>query len=259
MQTLLQAVAEAAGEAGAAALRHFGMRLRVEIKDDGTPVTAADREAEEAARTWIEARFPEDGIVGEEPGESKRGARRCWLVDPVDGTKSFVRGVPLWGALVAVAEGGTVLAGAACFPALGETIAAARGCGCWWNGARAAVSGVSELAAATVLTTDERFSAAPARRAGWERLAAQAALSRSWGDAYGYLLVATGRAEVMTDGVLAAWDAAPFQPIVEEAGGVLTDWDGVPTVFAGGAIATNRRLAEIARHLLTGRPPEESC
>jgi len=261
LQPLLEACADVARLAGETARRHLKTGLTVERKGDGSPVTAADREAERAARAWIERRFPEDGIVGEELGESRPNARRRWYLDPVDGTVSFVRGVPLWGSLVGVTEraegaaaGERVIAGAASFPALEEEIAAARGLGCWWKGSRCAVSAVASLASATVLTTDERFAGDRAQRSGWERLAARAAISRSWGDCYGYLLVATGRAELMCDGRLNAWDAAPFVVILEEAGGVFTDWAGRATPFGGSAIGTNAALAGPLRRLLAGAP-----
>src|SRR5215217_5093274 len=122
--SLLHAVSEAASHAGRVALSHFGHVLTVERKSDGSPVTIADRAAEHAARDWISARFPEDGVAGEELGAVRPDARRQWLVDPIDGTKSFVHGVPLWGTLVAVCEGHDVLAGAAFFPALNELVAA---------------------------------------------------------------------------------------------------------------------------------------
>ncbi|HEX6059798.1 MAG TPA: histidinol-phosphatase [Gemmatimonadaceae bacterium] len=224
--------------------------LGVETKADGSPVTAADRTAEQRAREWIEARFPEDGILGEEFGATREGARRRWILDPIDGTKSFVRGVPLWGTLVAVAEEETVLAGVAYFPAAGELVAAAPGEGCWWNDHRCAVSRVSALERATVLTTDERFATRAAFREPWRRLASRAAVARSWGDCYGYLLVATGRAEVMVDEIMSPWDAAAVMPIVEEAGGVFTDFAGRRTAFGGSAIATNATLADAAREVM---------
>jgi histidinol phosphatase-like enzyme (inositol monophosphatase family) len=244
--------AELARLTGTVALRYYRSRLTVETKADGSPVTAADREAETVAREWVRSRFPEDGILGEELGEERPGARRRWVIDPIDGTKSFVRGTPLWGSLVALCEGTRVLAGAAYFPAVDELIAAAPGAGCWWNGSRCRVSTVDTLAQATVLTTDERFRERPNRRAGWQALSTAAAVSRTWGDCFGYLLVATGRAEVMCDPVMSPWDAAALQPIIEEAGGTFTDWDGVATAFGGSTVATNARLATEVRELLAG-------
>lgn len=247
---LLEAAQELARRTGSIALRHFRSNLKIEAKVDGSPVTIADRSAEEAARQWIMQRFPEDGILGEEFGTHQPTARRRWLIDPIDGTKTFVRGVPLWGTLIAVCAAEHVQAGAAFFPALDEIVAAGEGLGCWWNGARTHVSGTTTVSAATVLTTDERFRSDGARAQGWRRLADAAALSRTWGDCYGYLLVASGRADVMVDGVVAAWDAAPFLSIITEAGGVFTDWSGAQTAFGGSMVATNAHLSAEARELL---------
>lgn len=249
-RTLLEAATELATLAGAEAFRHFGTALAVEDKADGSPVTRADRDAERLAREWLERRFPEDGILGEEYGEIRPGAARRWLIDPVDGTRAFVKGVPLWGTLVAVVEGERVLAGAAVFPALRETLAAARGEGCWWNGNRTRVSSVDTIESATVLATDAGFRRTPERGASWLALAARAANARTWGDCYGYLLVATGRAELMTDGQLSPWDAASLIVMIEEAGGVFTDWQGRATAFGDGAIATNAALAGVTRQQL---------
>jgi histidinol phosphatase-like enzyme (inositol monophosphatase family) len=258
---LLHAAADVARVAGDLALRHFragpaGGAIAVETKGDGSPVTVADRGAEEAARAWLTERFPGDGVLGEEFGLERPEARRRWILDPIDGTKTFVRGVPLWGTLVACIEGAgsdaTVLAGAAYFPAVGELVAAAPGEGCWWNGARARVSTVDTLGEALVCTTDPKFSHRPERRDAWRRLEDAAAHARSWADCYGYLLVATGRAEAMVDAITGDWDSAPLLPIIEEAGGVLTSWEGARTGLGGSAVATNAALAAEVRRLLGG-------
>ncbi len=247
---LLHAVTEVARLAGATALAFYRSGVDVEHKADGSPVTVADRSAEAAAREWIMRRFPGDGILGEESGEHHPGAARRWIIDPVDGTKAFIRGVPLWGTLVAVARGEEVLAGAVFIPALDELLSAAVGEGCWFNGARARVSTTADLTRASVLTTDERFASLPARQDGWRALAGRAQLSRTWGDCYGYVLVATGRAEVMVDAVMNPWDAAAVAPAITEAGGVFTDWSGRATAFGGSGIATNAALAAEARAVL---------
>jgi histidinol phosphatase-like enzyme (inositol monophosphatase family) len=238
----MQAAAELAGLAGRTALRHWRSDLDVEEKGDGSPVTRADREAEQRARSWIRERFPSDGILGEEYGDEPGTSGRRWILDPIDGTKSFVRGVPLWGTLVAVAEGEHVLAGAMSFPVLDEQIAAAPGEGCWHNGTRAQVSAVDRLAAATVLATAVD---------GLHSLVGHAGLARTWGDCYGYLLVATGRAEVMVDLRMGDWDSACLLPIIEEAGGVFTDLAGRRTAFGGSAVAPNAALAVEARRLVS--------
>jgi histidinol phosphatase-like enzyme (inositol monophosphatase family) len=249
-ESLMQAAAEVARLAGTYALGYWRQGVAVETKGDGSPVTIADRGAEQLAREWISARFPQDGILGEEFGATRPEARRRWILDPIDGTKSFVRGVPLWGTLVAVAEGETVLAGATFCAPVDELVVAGLGAGCWWNGARCRVSNVDTLSAATVLTTDDRMGGIAAKRAGWESLAAQAGLVRSWGDCYGYVLLATGRADVMVDPLMNPWDSAAVAPIVTEAGGVFTDWQGRATPWGADAIATNAALARSARAAL---------
>ena len=251
--TLLQAAAEVAQLAARTAMRWYGGAIDVETKGDGSPVTIADREAERVAREWLAEHFPNDGVLGEEFGVSNAHARRRWILDPIDGTKAFVRGVPLWGTLIACCEGDTVLAGAACFPAVSEWIAAAPGEGCWWNGARAHVSRVDALAHATVLTTDDRFLERPHRVAAWRALSTSAGVARTWGDCYGYLLVATGRAEVMVDDIVNPWDAAAMYPLITEAGGTFTSWNGRATAFGGDVIATNAALGDEVRAIL-GEP-----
>jgi histidinol-phosphatase len=245
----MEAAERVARVAGEVALRHYHRGVTVETKRDGTPVSVADREAEEAARRWLEAHCPEDGILGEELGTTRPGARRRWILDPIDGTKTFVRRVPLWGTLVALAEGERVLAGAAFFPAVDELVVAAQGAGCLWNGRPARVSNISRLSEAVVLTTDARMGTAVQIR-GLDALAARAGMVRTWGDCYGYLLVATGRAEAMADAVMAPWDAAALQPIIEESGGVFTDWSGRRTAFGGNAVASNAVLADEVRSIL---------
>jgi histidinol-phosphatase len=252
--SLLQAAAEVAEFAASVAMRWYRKDVAVETKGDGSPVTIADRTAEQEARAWLSQRFPQDGVMGEEFGIERPDAPRRWILDPIDGTKAFVRGVPLWGTLVACCEGDTVLAGAACFPAVGELLAAAPGEGCWWNGSRAYVSTVATLSNATCLITDERFPERQERRPRWQSLAAACAVSRTWGDCYGYLLVATGRAEIMVDDIVNPWDAAAMYPLVTEAGGVFTDWRGTSTAFGGDVIATNHAVATATRRHLLDHP-----
>jgi histidinol-phosphatase len=245
--TLLNAVADVARLTGKTALAHYRTNLDVETKRDGSPVTVADRAAEETARAWIAARFPGDAILGEEFGAIGDDKARRWIIDPIDGTKTFVRGVPLWGTLIGVAIGEDVLAGAVYCPAVDELVVASVGEGCWWNGSRARVSECRDLAQATVLVTDDRFPGLPERASRWASVARAASVARTWGDCYGYLLVATGRAEVMVDSLMSPWDAAALIPVVREAGGEFTDWDGRVTAFGNGAIATNAALVEPVR------------
>jgi histidinol-phosphatase len=246
----MDAVAEVASIAGDIAKRYYGKDPDTLTKKDGSPVSVADLSAEQAAREWIGRRFPDDGIIGEELPTVRPDAARRWILDPIDGTYTFLQTVPLWGTLVAVAEGESVIAGAAYFPALSESIVAARGEGCWWNGSRARVSTVADLSDARLVTSDARFMRDVTRRERWMRLQEGARTMRTWGDCYGYLLVATARADIMVDDVIADWDGAALMPIVAEAGGVFTDWQGRPTAFGGDAIATNASLDEVVREIL---------
>ncbi|HEX6316489.1 MAG TPA: histidinol-phosphatase [Gemmatimonadaceae bacterium] len=246
----IQSVAVASGDV---ALSHFRKRLDVEFKPDGSEVTIADRQAERVARELIQSRFPGDAIVGEELGQTPGTSGRRWIIDPIDGTKSFVRGVPLWGTLVALEQDDVVIAGAINCAASGDLVVAARGHGCWHNESRCRVSTTSDLERATALITDARFPAHPDRAASWARLAQRVAVTRSWGDCYGYMMVATGRADLMVDDRMNPWDVAALIPVVEEAGGVLTDWEGRPGIGSD-TIASNAVLAHEFRAAL-GVPP----
>ncbi len=221
---------------------YFGTRLGVETKPDDTPVTVADRETESLLRARIQRRYPDHGIFGEEHGEVRPGASVRWILDPIDGTKSFVHGVPLWGVLVGVEVEREPVVGVVHLPALGETVAAARGLGCRWNGRPCAVSSENRLDRSLVLTTDEAVFHGHPAEPGWRALAAAARVTRSWGDCYGHVLVATGRAQVMVDPVLASWDAAPLLTILTEAGGRFTDVSGEATVHGGSGVAGNSAL-----------------
>jgi histidinol phosphatase-like enzyme (inositol monophosphatase family) len=254
--TYLDASAEVARIAGNIALGYYGQHVAIEKKSDGTPVTPADRAAEMAAREWIDKRFSHDGIIGEEFPDVRPESERQWIIDPIDATKSFVRDVPLWGTLVAVMEGTEIIAGAAFFPALSELIVAASGLGCWWNDSRARASHISAVADATVLTSQAPFSDDPVLNRRWETLERGAAVSRTWGDCFGYLMVATGRAEVMADPVVSVWDVAAFYPIITEAGGVITDMKGSSAPFGGSALATNAAVSDTVRGVLIETAPQ---
>jgi histidinol-phosphatase len=246
---------ELAWLAGRLTLSFFQTGVLAEQKADASPVTIADRAAEKLCRDGIERRYPEDGILGEEFGEARAGARRRWILDPIDGTRSFVRGVPLYGVMIALEQDRDILLGVVHFPALDETVSAARGLGCWFNGRRARVSSIGHLEDALVLTTDAERLTRHGLTAGWDALRYRAGITRTWGDCYGHTLVATGRAEAMIDPVMAPWDAAALCPIVEEAGGVCTDLQGRRTHLGGSIVSTNAALAEQVRDLLRSPKP----
>jgi len=248
----LKLAVAAARSAGNETLRWFrNSSLAVERKGDGSPVTAADRAAETLLRDQISAAFPDDAILGEELGEKPGTSPYRWVLDPIDGTKSFIAGVPLYTTLVAVMEGDSPLLGVIYAPATGEIVYAAAGESAWYAAGDAApvqarVSQVERLAEATFLTTEAASFGRPQtspRRSAYEQLEAACRVSRTWGDAFGYMLVATGRADVMIDPIVNLWDAAALQPIIEGAGGHFSDWQGRPTVHSGNAVATNRKLA----------------
>lgn len=225
---------EVALAGGAFALDRFDGGLEVETKADGTPVTAADRGAEEVMREQIVRLCPEDGIVGEEHGSVDGSNAWRWVLDPIDGTKSFVRGVPLWSTLVGILHEGRPVVGVIHLPALGETLDAFSGGGCRRNGAAARVSAVDRIEDGLVCQSDVW-----ADHAGLLELDRKAAVARTWGDAYGYFLVAVGRAEAMVDPVVGLWDVAAVQPVLEEAGGRFTDFVGNARPDGGSGLGTN--------------------
>jgi myo-inositol-1(or 4)-monophosphatase len=243
LQQYLDFAVETAYLAGRLTLGYFQTGLRPEAKADSSPVTVADRKAEELIRSRIEERYPGHAIVGEEYGsQGSEGASHRWFVDPIDGTKSFVRGVPLYAVLLGLEIEGTVRVGAAYLPALDEMVAAASGQGCWWNGRRAHVSAAATLSQAVAVFTDPGSFARCGRAPAFERLMAATYHRAGWSDAYGYVLVATGRAEVMLDPIMSTWDCGPFPPILQEAGGYFGDWQGLPTIYGGEALATTQAL-----------------
>lgn len=238
---------QTAWEAGRLTLGYYQTGVHAEFKGDDSPVTIADREAERLIRKRIQSQYPDHAIVGEEYGVTTSvGATHRWIIDPIDGTKSFVHGVPLYGVLIGLEIEATPAVGIAYFPALDEMLSAATGLGAWWNGRRCRVSEVDQLDRAVIAHADTRSfgKVSPAKGAAWDRLAAASYYNAGWCDAYGYALVATGRCEAMLDPVMNLWDCAALLPIVKEAGGYFGDWKGHQTIDAGEALATNAALRE---------------
>ncbi len=248
LEALLETAVDAALQAGRVTLRHFRTGFTPDRKADGTPVTIADREAERTLRRIIGRRYPRHGILGEEEGETPaRGVFR-WILDPLDGTKAFVRGSPIYGVLVGLEREGEPVLGVVHMPALNETVAAARSLGCTWNGRPARVSNVARLREGLLLSTDMTFPGE--RGAAVARAVSASGMARTWGDCYGYVMVATGRAEAMIDPVMNVWDCAAMLPIVVEAGGTFTDWKGRATIHGGDSVATNGRVREELMRIL---------
>ncbi len=248
-----------AREAGDYVMRFYqSPALSVERKADATPVTDADRGAEELMRSRIEAACPNDAIVGEELPDTDGSSGYRWYLDPIDGTQSFIHGVPLFGTMLGLEHGDDAVAGVILLPALGEVVYAARGSGAWWATSVAAgaplepkparVSAVAPIGAATWSATSAHHFASGA----FDRLGGATGLTRGWGDCYGHCLVATGRIEVMVDPLMSVWDCAPLLPIVEEAGGRFTDVSGNATIHGGSAVSTNRLVHDEVLTALRG-------
>jgi histidinol-phosphatase len=245
----LRAVALAAAEAGGrAALRHFRRAgLVVEWKADESPVTVADREAEAACRAVIAAACPDDGWLGEESGAGGRADGRLWIVDPIDGTRNFIRGIPLWSTLVACEEGDgaggrVVVAAAVALPALDERYDAVRSGGARCNGAAIRVSPVAALTDALFCYETPAWFKDHGLGAAFDQLCAGSGLQRGGGDAFFHMLVASGRAELVVEPSLSVWDVAATSLIVEEAGGRFSDCSGRHDIRAQEAVISNGLL-----------------
>lgn len=241
MHWQLRVVAMAAAEAGGrAALRYFRRPdLRVEWKADESPVTVADREAEAACQQVIMAAFPQDAWLGEETGESGGASGRRWIVDPIDGTRNFVRGVPLWATLVACEENDRVIAAAVTIPALNENYDAVLGGGARCNGSSIHVSAIDRLDQALFCYESPAWFHKNGMTAVFDDLNKVTALQRGLCDAYGHMLVASGRAEVVVEPQLKVWDVAATSLVVTEAGGRFSDLAGTPSIRSGNAVVTN--------------------
>lgn len=257
MQQRLEYARNIAYQAGELTLRYFNRseKLAVEKKTDESPVTIADRETEQLLRQKIIERFPDDSIFGEEfpSTEGKSGFR--WLLDPIDGTKSFIHGVPLYSTLIGLEYNGQSVGGVIALPALHELVWAGKGLGAWHEvqqqaTRRCQVSPCSDLSEATFLTSEVITFDKTNRRDVYNRLEKSVLLTRTWGDAYGYALIASGRADIMVDPLMSDWDAAPLLVILEEAGGRFTDWQGNATIFGKEGVASNGILHEKVLTLL---------
>jgi histidinol phosphatase-like enzyme (inositol monophosphatase family) len=265
----LEVAIAAARIAGRETLRWFGAaELVVDVKADASPVTQADRAAEAILRRELLGAFPADAFLGEETGATPGDSGYEWIVDPIDGTKSFIRGVPLYATLVGCRHRGRGVIGVIAIPALDEMVHAARGGGAWHTKCAAApvaarVSAKSTVAEALVCSSDftsfARWSGGPAAgNAARSRLETACGVVRTWGDGYGYLLVATGRSEIMVDPLLNAWDAAAVDVVVTEAGGRFSDWLGRDSIESGDGVATNGLVhADVLRHLAPERTPDQ--
>jgi histidinol-phosphatase len=246
------AALEAARAAGEIAMKYYRGGFDVTIKADNTPVTQADQEAEKAIRAILGRATPGCGFLGEEFGQQGSTSRR-WIIDPIDGTKNFIRHIPIWAVLIALEEDGQVTTGVVHNPATGELFWARKGEGAWANGERLQVSTCVALKDAFLIHSGLNILRAAGYWAGFERLVDATSRQRGFGDYYGYSLVAEGKAEIYAEADLKPWDVAPMKILVEEAGGRLTDFAGKPDIYTGSVLATNGLLHdEVLRFLSRG-------
>lgn len=227
--------------AGESVLGHFQKELVISRKADRSIVTEADREAENLMRELINETYPQHGILGEEFGRTNEGAEFTWVLDPIDGTISFAHGNPLFATLIALLHEGQPVLGVICNPVLGE-YCVGDGTLASLNGARATMRQVSQLSEATLLTTDIRGIRTRWGQQPFEDLLSKTGIFRTWGDAYGYLMLAAGRADIMLDSKMSPWDILPLIPIIRGAGGEITTWTGGDPVQGDSCVAAPRSL-----------------
>ena len=242
-----EAAQQIAKEAGELTLRYFESSVTYERKSDNTPVTIADREAELLMRKRISESFPDDGILGEEHPEVIGSSGFRWILDPIDGTKSFITGVPLYGTLVGVEYQNTSLIGVIELPALSKRVFAAQGQGAFVQHGHdepkeASVSNCDNFANAIFLTSEVLTFQEQGVGAVYRELEQKCWIARTWGDCFGYYLVATGQADIMVDAAMSIWDSAALLPVIQEAGGAFVDWSGKPTIHSKNSLATNHLL-----------------
>lgn len=244
LDKLHESAIEIARKGGDHTLNYFRKVFDVERKSDDSPVTIADRETEKIMRKAIQDRYPGHGIVGEEFGSEGEESPVQWILDPIDGTKSFIHGVPLYTTLVGVLVEEEPVVGVVYAPALDEMCEAAKGKGARLNGKRCEVRPCDSISEATFLSTDVRTHRTVDLTGSFEKLLESTRLHRTWGDAYGHMMVATGRADIMFDPILSIWDAAPLLTIVSEAGGIFSDIRGEETIQTGNGISSSPGIHE---------------
>ncbi|SMO65084.1 inositol monophosphatase family protein [Fodinibius sediminis] len=242
LDVIHQAAIEIARKGGTHTLNYFQQSVDVERKSDDSPVTVADREAESVMREAIGERFPDHGIIGEEHGHTNESSSIQWILDPIDGTKSFIHGVPFYTTLIGVVIEDEPSVGIIHAPALEEMCEAARGKGARLNGKVCRVRECKTLGEATFLSTDVYTPALCNYGEAFDTLIQKTRLHRTWGDAYGHMMVATGRADLMFDPELHIWDAAPLLTVLREAGGIFCDTAGKETIESGNGFSCSRTL-----------------
>ena len=252
-RTRYELAVEAANKAGDLARTYYEGTFEVEKKADSSPVTIADQRAEQLIREMVAARFPGDGFLGEEYGDQPGTTGFRWIIDPIDGTKSFIRHIPIWATLVGLEYRDEQIGGVAYIPVFGMTYRALRGGGAYLNERKIHVSNAATLAESLVCYSSISWFARAGRERAFLELTGRTSRQRGYGDFYGFVLVAEGAAEVMVEHGVNPWDVAATKAIVEEAGGTFTDWDGTPTIHRPDVLASNGKVHAEALAILTSR------
>jgi myo-inositol-1(or 4)-monophosphatase len=221
--------------------RYFRTSINVENKADLSPVTIADKLAEEKMRQLIGKEFPAHGIIGEEFGNEKSVAEYVWVIDPIDGTKSFISGALSFGTLIALLKNGKPIIGVINHPILNEFLIGDDK-NCLLNGKKVQVRKCSEISQATLLTTDHLNIGKFKNQKRFDKLTNEVKLYRNWGDCYGYYLLVTGYADIMIDPIMSIWDSMALIPIVNGAGGMITDYEGNDPVLGNSVVASNKEI-----------------
>ncbi|MFQ5505614.1 MAG: inositol monophosphatase family protein [Planctomycetota bacterium] len=247
LEPALDTARRAVARAGEAALRRFHEGVAVELKEDLSPVTVADREAEAEILQVLREAYPSHDVLGEESGGAQgRASPWRWIIDPIDGTRGFSRGGSFWGPLLALEEQGEVVVGAMALPALGESYWAAKGLGAWCDGTRLRVSDIDDLAQATLSLGELKRLLGEPWRGGVSALMRRVASTRCYGDLASWAMLLRGRAELCLEAGVEVWDLAAAKILVEEAGGRFTNFSGGPSLDPGNGLASNGRLHETA-------------
>ena len=248
--TLAGQLADAAGDV---LRRHFRTAYSVETKADASPVTIADRECEIAIRALIEAKFPDHGIIGEELGNVREGAQYQWVIDPIDGTRAFIAGYPIFTTLIALAKGGVPVLGIIDQPVTGERWVGIAGSPTTLNGKPVSVRPIEALKPSVIATTSSAYFTTE-ETAAFQKLMKQCGRIVLSGDAYAYAMLATGQMDIVADAKLKPYDFAALKPVIEGAGGIVTDWQGAPvTLKTDGYVlaAGTKALHALALKVLT--------
>ena len=250
LQQLEVAIA-AAKQAREVILPYFRTALQVETKADQSPVTAADRAAERVIVDMLQQAFPDYGVLGEEFGAQSGRVNARWIIDPIDGTQNFIRGIPYFATLIGLEEAGEITAGVIYAPAEDDLLYAAKGEGAFANaGERLTVSSIADLAQATLLHGSLDLFITAGRWEGFTALVRATRRQRGFGDYFAHTFVCRGQAEVMLETDVKPWDLAPLKIVIEEAGGRLTDFTGIPTIYGGNAIVSNGHVHDAVLALL---------